>query len=354
MRLTVKPFGLSSVAVVVVAVLVSCSAGTETRASPPAVDETDVGRAERDALSRPAGGDVSASREDDANPSGAMRLPPRNPGEGTLDEQPAATATADGGGDAAADEPLVTTATRAPAAAESLSTTEGQGPIRSEFADDDLTALLLATPEPGSSAPPASGVMPPQGTTGDTSEVEDGVPLAVDAGQPAEAPLGREPGWEDVEWHESCTRSPATASRRACTPPAVGEIESVTFCHRDPSSSPDIVAHLDSGVRPVYLTRPIDVVVGLRIAFLNSCSVGGRARYLVVTAVSSDARRPSDLIDEVHEVIACHESHRTLRDDPSGESVDTSNRNEAVFFAWPQADGRYRLETSPVNMIAAC
>ena len=217
-----------------------------------------------------------------------------------------------------------------------------RGPAASTIGDTALEDLILASP-PGT-------LRLDDSTAGETPPPPAGSVLGDDSFIDRLA----QPAVPDIDWHVPCGMVAPGGASRACLPPVVGPVEQVVFCLRDPEASPDLIAHLDSGIRPVYLTRPIDVVVGGRIAYINSCAEGGISRYLLVTGVSSEAARPASMTDDVDEVTACHEAHRTRRPGVEGEAIEVSARVEAVFFAWPLPDGRYRLETSPVNMIAPC
>ena len=72
------------------------------------------------------------------------------------------------------------------------------------------------------------------------------------------------------------------------------------------------------------------------------------------TARRENAVRAPDLTDLAHEVYACYERLDSDVAAPGISADDVWQRFEAVFFAWPEPDGRYRLEIDWVNDIAGC
>lgn len=322
--------GVAVATVAGVSLLASCTASDGPTAVLPS--EPSAEGASAAGPGPPQSDSVAGGADDDVNAAGAQRV------DSTATDRRSG-ASEDPQSDLG--DPLVAPAAVSTVQADDLGSSNDRGPARSTIGDTELEDLLLAS-------------APPETTT--LGAAADGASSLPGSDSPRVDLVDRlaEPAVADVEWHVPCGTAAPEGASRACLPPVVGEVEQVVFCHRNLEASPDVIAHLDSGIRPVHLTRPMDVVVGGRIAYINSCATGGVARYLLVTGVSSEAVRPASLTDDVDEVTACHESHRTRRPGAPGEAIDVSARVEAVFFAWPLPDGRYRLETRPVNMIAPC
>ena len=216
--------------------------------------------------------------------------------------------------------------------------------------------------------PPAS---PSIELTPAASDVPVDSPVTATAGADANAPLtpvaeseeatdvigaaqtGLPDTWEDVNTIPECVSGATATGERPCQRPSVGEVIRLFGCAGRLGESLDFEQYRDSAIRMVTRTRPLDLVPGTRIAWLDTCPDGGAVTLMTVTGVGGVAARFPHFTEEVYEVYVCVERHS------AGGVADTSGfppvaRWEALYYAWRIPDGRYHIETISAHAIGDC
>ena len=159
--------------------------------------------------------------------------------------------------------------------------------------------------------------------------------------------------WEDIATTPECVPGTTATDERPCQRPSVGEVIRLFGCAGRLDESLDFEQYRDSAIRMVNRTRPLDLVPGTRIAWLDTCPDGGAVKLMTVTAVGGVATRFPHLTEEVYEVYICVERHS------AGGVADTSGfppveRWEALYYAWRIPDGRYHIESISAHAIGDC